>query len=726
MITLDRSSGLGMQMVVLLAVVLTMALFAQTAQAAVFRVQQGSGATVPDGQSWDTAYPTIQAAVDATTAGDEVWVAKGTYTGVGAEVVNLKAAVTLYGGFAGTEAARDQRNRTSNITVIDGEKTRRCIAVTPPAVVDGFQLRNGAGYQGGGMNWGTAIHCLFDANQAAEGGGLFGGSATDCIFSGNVAEVDGGEMCGGKAVNCVFSANTASNPGWKGDLRGDGGGLYHGYAVNCFFFGNLAAINGGGMCDGQADNCIFADNSANWGGGASMVIALNCTFNGNRLVDHPHCECQPPESQNPVCTCEPVPLPGHYGALYSGKAANCIIWDNGADAVSSDCLVTYSCLSEVMEGVGNFASDPLFVEAAAHDFRLQSTSPCIDTGTAQWAPDGWAPVTDILGALRPQGVGYDMGAYEMSFVTVPDVSGLPRAAALEPITAAQLYVRNETEEYDPTVPDDHIIRQTPLANTEVPPHSPVDLVISKGPEPIPVPEVTGQLRDAAAASITGAALTVGTVTQEYSATVPVGTVISQTPAAGTPALPATAVNLVVSRGVRPSVVPDVVGQAQAQAESAITGAGLTVAGMTRIFNSTVAAGNVVSQSPAAGSELPAGTGISIVVSLGGMPVVEGEVEPMDADTAREKLDAALATADTNNDGRLSFAEAVAVLPGLTQSVFDTLDGDGDGQLSSDELGVKADSGCAGCRGTKTKLFGDVFPVLFSLFGLAAVAGVKRW
>ncbi len=59
------------------------------------------------------------------------------------------------------------------------------------------------------------------------------------------------------------------------------------------------------------------------------------------------------------------------------------------------------------EGTGNIPDDPLFADAANGDVRLQDGSPCIDTGTAESAPD-----TDIEGTARPQGAGFDMGAYE--------------------------------------------------------------------------------------------------------------------------------------------------------------------------------------------------------------------------------------------------------------------------------------------------------------------------
>jgi len=57
---------------------------------------------------------------------------------------------------------------------------------------------------------------------------------------------------------------------------------------------------------------------------------------------------------------------------------------------------------------GNTASDPLFLSAPGN-LRLRPGSPCFDTGTGTGAG---APAADILGCVRPQGAGVDMGAYE--------------------------------------------------------------------------------------------------------------------------------------------------------------------------------------------------------------------------------------------------------------------------------------------------------------------------
>jgi hypothetical protein len=64
-------------------------------------------------------------------------------------------------------------------------------------------------------------------------------------------------------------------------------------------------------------------------------------------------------------------------------------------------------------------------------------------------------------------------------------------------------------------------------------------------------------------------------------------------------------------------VPNVVGQTQAAATTAITGAGLIVGTVTQQSSSTVASGNVVSESPVAGTNVSSGSTVDLVISTGG-------------------------------------------------------------------------------------------------------------
>lgn len=133
------------------------------------------------------------------------------------------------------------------------------------------------------------------------------------------------------------------------------------------------------------------------------------------------------------------------------------------------------------------------------------------------------------------------------------------------------------------------------------------------PPGIPVPNVVGTTQASATTAIVGADLAVGAVIQQASSTVGPGNVISQSPAADAFVGRGAAVDLVVSSGV---AVPNVTGQTQAAATSAITAAGLAVGTVTRQSSNSVASGGVISQNPTAGTHVAGGTAVNLVISSG--------------------------------------------------------------------------------------------------------------
>jgi hypothetical protein len=131
---------------------------------------------------------------------------------------------------------------------------------------------------------------------------------------------------------------------------------------------------------------------------------------------------------------------------------------------------------------------------------------------------------------------------------------------------------------------------------------------------IAVPNVVGSTQAAASSAITAAGLTVGTVTTQSSSTVPSGSVISQSPAGGTSVAAGSSVSLVVSSGTAAATVPNVVNFSRAAAASAISSARLTVGTVTTATSFTVVAGNVVSESPSAGTSVAAGSAVNLVIA----------------------------------------------------------------------------------------------------------------
>jgi len=131
-----------------------------------------------------------------------------------------------------------------------------------------------------------------------------------------------------------------------------------------------------------------------------------------------------------------------------------------------------------------------------------------------------------------------------------------------------------------------------------------------------VPNVVGDTQTAATSAITGAGLVLGSVNTQSSTTVARGNVISQSPAAAASITSGSAVNLIVSSGPAAITVPNVVGDTQAQASSSIQAAGLAVGTVTQQSSTTVPAGDVISESPAAGAQVNSGQTVSLVISTG--------------------------------------------------------------------------------------------------------------
>lgn len=103
-----------------------------------------------DGLTWATAKRTIHAALrSARIRAHEIWVAAGTYAGG----IHLPAFVHLYGGFAGTELERGDRDPAEHVTVLDGGGVPNVVVAQNAgyrvSALDGFTITGGGAYTGG-------------------------------------------------------------------------------------------------------------------------------------------------------------------------------------------------------------------------------------------------------------------------------------------------------------------------------------------------------------------------------------------------------------------------------------------------------------------------------------------------------------------------------------------------------------------------------------------------
>jgi serine/threonine-protein kinase len=189
-------------------------------------------------------------------------------------------------------------------------------------------------------------------------------------------------------------------------------------------------------------------------------------------------------------------------------------------------------------------------------------------------------------------------------VAVHDVAGQSPAdaqAALE----AQGFVVEVVRQYDEAVPADAVIGTDPGAGAEVPRDSTVRLLVSDGPAPVPVPEVSNLTFDEASQILTDAGFTV-TRADEFSDTVENARVIGTDPAANQAASRGQQVTVRVSKGPELVPVPPLVGKTLDAAQQELQAKGFEVDTQSYLPGRLVRA-----QSPAAGTTVNRGTTITL-------------------------------------------------------------------------------------------------------------------
>ena len=444
-----------------------------TASATVIRVSLG-GNNANSGASWALAKRTIQAAINAASEGDEIWVAGGTYkeqianklTG-GGDAVNI----ALYGGFAGGEATRGERNWVSHVTMINPALTS---VPTPPAIgsavaitggagpttrVDGFTITGGDAYGGGGVyifaSGPTIVNNTITGNIASVGGGLLvmdwdfvppttsNPIITDNLITNNYCSE------GGAGIAVVGQARLVTYDPAKP------------YIARNTISLNISDYTGGGIGSyGHAspdiyDNIIVANGAAydedNFDGGGGGIFATSRDVD-NEPISYAICAPTivsnvinanggylgagiflwdtdtgvPKVTNNTVYANNGI---GIYWKTTSPWIRNNIVafnaWglqqpsdETNSPFLSHNCVygntargerTDYTGIADPTGTNGNISADPLFANATIGNVLIQPGSPCIDRGLTGATSAGWK---DVQGQDRVLGNGVDIGADE--------------------------------------------------------------------------------------------------------------------------------------------------------------------------------------------------------------------------------------------------------------------------------------------------------------------------
>ncbi len=363
------------------------------------------------GMSWQFAYRDIQDALARASSGNEIWVAEGTYYthtdtdsaywDVSFELVD---EVGLYGGFAGNETSRSQRDWLTNETILEGDipggssdsdtfwiiTAENCGAST---IVDGFTIKNGS----------LSVIKIDSSSPTIRNSIITSTYEEDGIectnqSSPNIIEC----QILGNSRNGIY-CNNGSNPNitrcqiLDNDNMGVSCSSSDPVVSYCSIMGNSYGIyNGGSTSDGSSP--VIKNNWICGNGSYGIYLRsaeMDIVVRNNTIADN-----------------------GTYGIYMYGYSdiINCIVWGNGDGSLYwSDNEVSYSCVegTPVYTGAGNINTDPDFWEAGADNYHITPDSPCKDAGdnsVVDWPFD--IDVIDKVYENRIIGDHVDMGADE--------------------------------------------------------------------------------------------------------------------------------------------------------------------------------------------------------------------------------------------------------------------------------------------------------------------------
>ena len=438
----------------------------------IYRVTTTGATSDPCGANW--ANPcNLQYALSIAATGAEIWVASGTYypdqgtgqiVGERASTFTLRDGVAIYGGFTGTETMLSQRNAdpSQNGTILSGDigtagsdadNVYHVVVVnfvSSSTILDGFTI-SGGNANGGTDNFGGGLYSnesnltlkniIFTGNKSnGSGGGMF-------VISQRTVRV---EYSTPTLINVIFANNTTA-------LRGAGMATQNSSPslTNVVFKDNTATSGpGGGMANWTLNipadeysaptltNVTFSGNSADGGGGLfnsnSNPILTNVTFSGNSASLRGgaiYNDGASPDLNNVTISGNTAPA-GLGGAIrnitFSGVDSNpviknSILWGNSSEEISDDGNGNGTIIDSVVQGdcptgasCTNIITTNPVLSALANNGGFTQTralgkgSSAINAGGV----NSTCASDDQRGAVRPNGDGCDIGAFEAYLLTV--------------------------------------------------------------------------------------------------------------------------------------------------------------------------------------------------------------------------------------------------------------------------------------------------------------------
>ena len=206
--------------------------------------------------------------------------------------------------------------------------------------------------------------------------------------------------------------------------------------------------------------------------------------------------------------------------------------------------------------------------------------------------------------------------FATSQVMIPDIVGKTTDFAADLLTEQHLRLAVVEEQLDSKLPEGHILAQDPLAGTKAPKNQVVRVVISKGLETVPVPDVTGKTLAEAKRLLRQQQFRVGSVMYAHTNEMPADKIFAQTPQANRDGKIGEKVHLIISEGAYKSVMvmPDLVEQQFSYAAQIVEQLGLVVGNIAYEEYESVPPDTVLSHVPKPGALVDEQNMVTFVLS----------------------------------------------------------------------------------------------------------------
>ncbi|MDR1809653.1 MAG: T9SS type A sorting domain-containing protein [Prevotella sp.] len=374
-------------------------LFVNVANADVYYVVPG-GAGNATGADWDNAADLTTATLALGSVGDEFWVKKGVYQ----NYISYTDRI-VYGGFDGTETSLTQRDWAKNQTVLQGSANATTSLVilqnaTIQTVLDGFIIQDNhvetSGQNGGGIQMNERCvtrNCIVRNNSSIStanvGGGIFVCGALvggvypvieNCLVINNVAANNGGGIQVSASKACLLVNSTVAN-NWINKADGTAGS---GYGCGVGMPPTIELI---------AKNSIVYNNKKSDGAGGTLTFSFGANAGANN------------NTISTILNCA-------YDAINVGSGTqNGVVFTSKTACIDDLSSVKTPGFTLPTSFAGNSSSPSELAEFDAADYRLLSTSVCIDVGNNAAAS---GITKDLANSNRIFNSTVDMGAYEYS------------------------------------------------------------------------------------------------------------------------------------------------------------------------------------------------------------------------------------------------------------------------------------------------------------------------